>query len=78
MDISINTERWTGMEITYECLTSGECIRPIPATKPSSEEQILCLWAATIDKYFKEGNEHCCMLRENRKEGGKLVVSTTK
>lgn len=78
MDIPIKTEQWTGMEVTYECLTSGECILLVLATKPYSEQQILCLWVATIDKYFKEGNEHCCMLRENRKEEGKLVVSTMK
>jgi len=78
VDPSINTEKWTGMEITYEWLTSGECILLVLATQPSSEEQILCLWDAIIDKYFKEGNDHCCMLRENRKEEGKLVVSTTK
>lgn len=62
------------MEITYECLTSDECTCLIPATKSSSAEQILCLWAATIDEHFKEKNKHYCMLRENRKEEGKLVL----
>lgn len=50
----------------------------IPATKPSSAEQILCLWATTIDENFKGKNKHCCMLRENRKEERKVVVFTTK
>lgn len=50
----------------------------IPATKPSSAEQILCLWATTIDENFKGKNKHCCMLRENRKEKRKVVVFTTK
>lgn len=42
------------MEIMYECLTSGECMHLIPATKPSSAEQVLCLGAVTIDQHLKE------------------------
>lgn len=42
------------MEIMYECLTSGECMHLIPATKPSSGEQILCLRAVTIGEHLKE------------------------
>lgn len=61
-----------GIETVYVLM---EGILLLQAPQPSSKEQNLGFGLQLLTNIWRKGNGQCCMLRDNRKKKGKLVVS---